>query len=150
MRIVRAGMDELDFLVRSQLALARETEGLMLDPDTVRLGVRAVLENPEKGSYRVVKASSGESIACTLILTEWSDWRNGGVLWIHSLYVDPAHRGKGVYRALYSEIQNEVGGDPGLRGIRLYVDKSNEAAKGAYRKLGMSADHYELFEWMKA
>ena len=149
MRIVRAGIEELDFLVRSQLALAMETESLLLDPGTVRLGVRAVLENPEKGSYRVVKAPYGDSIACALILTEWSDWRNGTVLWIHSLYVDPSHRGRGVYRALYAEIQNEVRTDPLLRGIRLYVDKTNESAKAAYLKLGMNADHYELFEWMK-
>jgi ribosomal protein S18 acetylase RimI-like enzyme len=149
MRIVRAGMEELDFLVRSQLALAQETESLLLDPETVRLGVRAVLENPEKGSYRVMKTSSGESIACALILTEWSDWRNGTVLWIHSLYVDPSYRGQGVYRKLYAEIQSEVGTDPRLRGIRLYVDKNNVSAKAAYLKLGMNADHYELFEWMK-
>ena len=38
---------------------------------------------------------------------------------------------------------------PGLRGLRLYVEKKNQPAQKVYRKLGMSDEHYHLFEWMK-
>jgi len=137
------------FLVAAQIAMAHETEGLKLDEKTVALGVGAVLLDPSKGRYYVVKNAMGETIACTLTLPEWSDWRNGTVLWIHSLYVRPENRGQGVYRALYAFLKEKVIADAGLMGIRLYVDQRNERACAVYEKLGMNADHYQLYEWMK-
>ena len=38
---------------------------------------------------------------------------------------------------------------PDFKGIRLYVDKRNAAARAVYERLGMTREHYELFEWMK-
>jgi RimJ/RimL family protein N-acetyltransferase len=31
----------------------------------------------------------------------------------------------------------------------LYVEKRNAAAQKVYERLGMSREHYEMFEWMK-
>jgi predicted GNAT family acetyltransferase len=42
-----------------------------------------------------------------------------------------------------------VNTDPDLRGIRLYVDKTNAVAKAVYQKLGMNGEHYQMYEWMK-
>ena len=36
-----------------------------------------------------------------------------------------------------------------LRGLRLYVDKSNDKAQKVYENLSMSGEHYHLYEWMK-
>jgi ribosomal protein S18 acetylase RimI-like enzyme len=36
-----------------------------------------------------------------------------------------------------------------LRGLRLYVDKSNANAQKVYEALGMSGEHYHLYEWLK-
>jgi GNAT superfamily N-acetyltransferase len=138
-----------DFIVSSQLRMALETEGLNLDPETVKLGVGAVLLDPSKGRYFVAEDREGSPIACLLTIPEWSDWRNRTVLWIHSLYVTPAWRGRGVYRKLYDFLKAMVLVDPGFAGLRLYVDKRNESAAQVYRKLGMTAEHYELFEWLK-
>jgi ribosomal protein S18 acetylase RimI-like enzyme len=148
-KILEAHASDHAFLVGAQLAMARETEGLKLDEETVGLGVGAVLLDSTKGRYYVVKNDSGERLACTLTIPEWSDWRNGTVLWIHSLYVRPEDRGRGVYRHLYSYLKEKVRLDPGLMGIRLYVDQRNERACAVYEKLGMSAEHYRLYEWMK-
>lgn len=131
-----------------QVAMARETEELDLDPPTVDRGVRAVFEDPAKGCYLVAE-EQGRVVACLLTLPEWSDWRNGTVLWIHSVYVVPEARGSGVFRAMYQYLVDEVGSDPGLRGLRLYVDRRNRAAQATYRRLGMSDQHYLLFEWLR-
>jgi ribosomal protein S18 acetylase RimI-like enzyme len=131
-----------------QVLMARETEGLELDPETVRLGVGAVFTDPTRGEYTVAEVD-GRIIGCLLVTFEWSDWRNGTVLWIQSLYVIAEMRGRGVYRALWEHLQARVQGSPGLRGIRLYVDKRNTAAQRVYERLGMTREHYELFEWMK-
>ena len=131
-----------------QILMARETEGMELDPETVDKGVAAVFADRSKGEY-FVAASGEQTVGCLLVTPEWSDWRNGTVLWIQSVYVIAEMRGRGVYRLLYEHVQDRVAASPALRGIRLYVDKRNTAAQGVYTRLGMTREHYELFEWMK-
>lgn len=131
-----------------QVRLAMESEGLALDAPTVGRGVQAVFENPALGTYYVA-AEGGRVLACLLVVNEWSDWRNGMVWWIHSLYVVPEARGRGVFRAMYEKLQSLIRQTPSLRGLRLYVDKRNVSAQKAYDALGMTAEHYYLYEWLK-
>lgn len=131
-----------------QLAMALETEKLKLDPAACALGVRGVFEEPHRGRYFVCE-KDGSVVGSLLIIPEWSDWRNGTVWWIHSVYVAPMERSRGVYSVLYQHLKKLVEADPSLRGLRLYVDKTNLHAQKVYRKLGMSDEHYQLYEWMK-
>jgi ribosomal protein S18 acetylase RimI-like enzyme len=137
-----------------QILMARETEDLDLDPATVHSGVLAVFDDPAKGSYWVAEPAGGAGaagpvVASLLTTAEWSDWRAATVLWIQSVYVLPEERGRGVYRALYEHLRREVESSPGLAGIRLYVDRRNTAAQRVYERLGMTREHYEMFEWLK-
>ncbi|WP_408098923.1 GNAT family N-acetyltransferase [Peredibacter sp. HCB2-198] len=132
-----------------QVKMAFETEnGLKLDPPTVEKGVTAVMDDPSKGKYWLAEVD-GQVVGCLLTVPEWSDWRNGNVLWIHSVYVHPDFRKYGVYKALYSHLKTMVQESPDLRGLRLYVDKTNMKAQDVYKKLGMTDEHYHLYEWMK-
>jgi len=135
-------------IVDLQLRMARETEDLELDLGTVTRGVDAAFADPSKGSYWIAERG-GRILGCLFTTYEWSDWRDGTVLWIQSLYVLPEARGRGIYRALYEHLKRRVEADPGLKGIRLYVDRRNEAAQRVYARLGMTREHYDLFEWMK-
>jgi ribosomal protein S18 acetylase RimI-like enzyme len=131
-----------------QILMARETEDLELDRSTVERGVAAVLADPGKGEYWLAE-EAGCVLACLLVTFEWSDWRNGTVLWVQSVYVLQEARGRGLYRRLYEHLKARVEAAPDLRGIRLYVDKRNAAAQRVYERLGMTREHYELFEWLK-
>lgn len=142
-----AKIEDFTFIVASQLAMAWETEGLRLEPETLKKGVHAVFDDPGKGEY-VIAEIEGQPVGMLLTLPEWSDWRNGKVLWVHSVYTLPEFRGQGIYRALYAEIQSRVKSGGEARGIRLYVEKSNHKAQKTYQKLGMSNDHYDLYEWL--
>ncbi len=147
--LVRSGrIGDLESIVGFQLQLAKETEDLDLDWETVRQGVQAVFENPSKGRYWIAEGS-GEAVGGLLTVPEWSDWRNGTVLWIHSVYIVPAARRLGVFRALYSSLKARVEDSESLYGLRLYVDKNNVPAQQVYGALGMDGEHYRLFEWMK-
>ena len=131
-----------------QVSMALETEQLILDKPTVIKGVEALFTDPSKGNYYV--AESDEGVVASLLITyEWSDWRNGTVIWIQSVYVIPGYRRRGVYSKLYSHVKQMVLDDKNLKGIRLYADKMNHSAQKAYKKLGMNADHYITFEWLK-
>lgn len=133
-------------LISFQQEMARETEDLELDPQVLAAGVRAVFDDPSKGTYWVA-VRAGQVLGGLLTLPEWSDWRNGRVLWIHSVYVIPEARGAGVFGTLFRALQQHVADTPGLRGLRLYVDKRNTSAQRVYERLGMARDHYHLYEW---
>jgi len=146
---VRAGRPEdAPAIVDFQLRMARETEDLELDRDTLTGGVEAVFADPRKGAYWVAERQ-GQLVGGLLTTFEWSDWRNGTILWIQSVYVVPEERGRGVYRALYEHLRAKVEADPALKGIRLYVDKRNAGAQRVYERLGMTREHYDTFEWLK-
>lgn len=81
---------DIDIIADFQVKTAHETENLKLDPPIVTQGVTAVLDDPSKGKYWLAERA-GEVVGCLLTVPEWSDWRNGTVLWIHSVYVHPAH-----------------------------------------------------------
>jgi len=145
---VRAGSQgDIDTIVAFQLRLARETEDLRLDRASVAQGVRAVVDDAAKGRYWLAE-EDGRVLGCLLTVPEWSDWRNGTVLWIHSLYVRPESRRRGVFRSLYRHLRRMVEEDDSLKGLRLYVNRRNAAAKKVYEAMGMDGQHYEMFEWL--
>lgn len=143
-----AAPHDAEAIVDFQLAMARETEDVSLDRVICTRGVRAVFADDAKGRYFVAE-EGGRVVASLLVTYEWSDWRDGVVWWIQSVYVRPELRGQGVYRGLYAHVQSMAKSDPHVRGIRLYVDKRNMPAQKVYAKLGMNGEHYLVFEWMK-
>jgi GNAT superfamily N-acetyltransferase len=147
--IRKAQYSDCNSLVRFQEEMAWDTERYKLDHEIVSKGVEAVLNNEALGTYYV--AISEEKVVGALLITyEWSDWRNGLVLWIQSVYVDSLHRKQGVYRSLHNHVKNLVVTDESLKGIRLYVDESNKEAREVYTRMGMNGEHYRVFEWMKS
>ncbi len=144
----QATPDDVSVIVDFQLAMALETEELELDRVVCSAGVQAVFDDPSRGRYFLAQ-SEGTVVASLMITYEWSDWRNGNVWWIQSVYVRPSFRGQRVYAGLYEHIQRLVQADDGIRGIRLYVDRRNVSAQTVYTRLGMNGEHYQVFEWMK-
>lgn len=147
-RIRPGRRDDAETIVSFQLRMAEETEGLSLDEAVVRRGVHAVFDDPAKGRYWLAEVDARVAGAL-LTVPEWSDWRSGTVLWIHSLYVLPAYRRRGVFRALFEHLRASVVEDDSLMGLRLYVDTRNRSAKSAYEAMGMDGEHYQMYEWLK-
>ena len=143
-----ARVGDIPVIVQFQLAMAKETEDLDLNPQVCEDGVRAVFLRPERGTYYVGELN-GFVVGSLLITQEWSDWRNGVVWWIQSVYVLPEFRKQGIYTGLYSHIQDISRNDDNVRAIRLYVDRRNVVAQSVYESLGMNGDHYQVFEWVK-
>ncbi len=81
-----------------------------------------------------------------MITTEWSDWRNGWIWWIQSVYVRHDARRQGVFRTLYEHVCATARADPGVVGLRLYVEQENHAAQQTYLQLGMERTGYLVLE----
>jgi GNAT superfamily N-acetyltransferase len=135
-------------LVAFNSAMALETEGKLLFPEVIGAGVRRLLARPASGFY-VVAERADEIIGALLITKEWSDWRNGDLWWIQSVYVQPEWRGRGIYRRLYRFVQRLAARQRAVVGFRLYVDRGNRRARAVYRALGMEETRYVVFEQLK-
>jgi GNAT superfamily N-acetyltransferase len=139
---------DIPALVDFQQRLATETESLTLDPVVLTQGMEAMFHDPTKGSYFVAVAN-GQIVGCHMVTYEWSDWRNGMVYWLQSVYVRQDFRKHGVFREMFNTLKARVMNDAGVKGLRLYVDKSNSRAQKVYTAMGMNGDHYSVFEIMK-
>jgi GNAT superfamily N-acetyltransferase len=135
---------DLHTIAEYNIAMALETERLVLEPDRVVEGVRAVLMDASKGRY-IVAEIDGRVAGQLMITYEWSDWRNGMFWWIQSVYVDLPFRGQKLFTSLYEYAKREAV-ECGSCGLRLYVEEENTVAQQTYAKLGMTMTPYEMME----
>ncbi len=144
MNIRSATLADLETIVGFNARLASESEGIELDTERLRAGVKNLLQDENRGFYLLAESTDG--ILGQLGMTfEWSDWRNGVFWWLQSVYVRPESRRLGILSALYSHVQ-ELASSQAVCGIRLYVEKNNISAKKAYQNLGIHPTVWEMYE----
>ena len=141
----RAGPGDAAVIVEFNQRLAQESEGKALDPAVLAAGVAAGLADPHKALYFLAE-EGGEALGQVMLTTEWSDWRNGWIWWVQSVYVRQDARRRGVFRALYEYVHAQAKAGPGVVGLRLYVEQNNVAAQQTYQRLGMERTGYLVLE----
>jgi len=144
-KIRKAALGDLPVIADFNVRLAHESEDLALDPVRVEAGVGALLIDPAKGIYYVAEVA-GAVAGQVMITYEWSDWRNGTIWWIQSVYVKPEFRHAGVFRALFNHLQSLARSREDVCTLRLYVHADNTRASRSYERLGMTRTKYEVFE----
>jgi len=77
-----------------------------------------------------------------MVTREWSDWRNGWMWWLQSVYVLPSRRGSGVFRNLLDHVTSIAQSEKNIVGLRLYVEQENQAAQETYRRTGFADSRY--------
>ena len=125
--------------------LADETEHKQLNPDTITIGVQTLLSRPQLGRY-FVACLEDRVIGQIMHTREWSDWRNGEIWWLQSVYVLGEFRQQGVFRALFAHLERLARSSPTVIGLRLYVEEHNTLAQEAYVKLGLKKAGYTVME----
>ena len=144
-----ASPDDARIIIDFNLALASESEDLVLSREIVERGVAHALADPALALYFVAEddmPGGRRIVGQTMVTYEWSDWRDGMFWWIQSVFVDPAQRKHGVFRAIYKHIEAAARADATACGIRLYVEDNNLRAKQTYHALGMARGGYEVLE----
>jgi ribosomal protein S18 acetylase RimI-like enzyme len=144
-RIRDARPEDLEVIVRFNVHLARETEGKRLPEARLRSGVERLLAQPSRGRYFLAEVD-GEIVGSTMLTSEWTDWRDGWFWWIQSVWVEPNHRRRGVFAALYAHVERLARENPDVRGLRLYVEGDNQRAQDTYGALGMRMTGYRVME----
>jgi GNAT superfamily N-acetyltransferase len=134
-------------IVEFNRCLALETEAKTLDRIVLETGVSRALDDPERLRYWVAEIGGpARVIGQAAITREWSDWRNGWLWWLQSVYIAAPYRGRGIFRALFQHIRREARADPAVVGLRLYVENSNSPAQLTYQSLGMRPAPYSVYE----
>jgi GNAT superfamily N-acetyltransferase len=146
--IRRAELSDAATIIEFNCRLAQESENKKLDPARITPGVRAVLTDPGKGVYFVATGPDQQMAGQMMVTCEWSDWRNGWIWWIQSVYVHAGARRQGVFRSLFEHVAQAAQQAPDVIGLRLYVDHDNIAAQQTYVQLGMSRSNYLVLEKM--
>jgi GNAT superfamily N-acetyltransferase len=137
--------DDAVVIAEFNAAMAKETEGIELDRECLRIGTEALLADASKGLYYIAEFH-GKAIGQLMITYEWSDWRNATFWWIQSVYIHPNYRKQGVFRALYRYVGSIARNRGDVCGLRLYVDQSNKRAQQTYEALGMKRSHYQMMD----
>lgn len=143
--IRQAVLGDAPVIAEFNLRLAEESENLRLDPVCVEAGVDALLRDPGKGLYFVAE-TEGTVVGQVMITYEWSDWRNGNLWWLQSVYVKPEFRRFGIFRRLFEYLQKTALEQKDVRSLRLYMHAENTRARQSYERLGMKQTQYEVFE----
>ena len=90
--------------------------------------------------------AGGVVVGQVMITYEWSDWRNGNIWWLQSVYVKEGFRQSGIFRALFNHLKQLAVARPDVCGLRLYMHADNTRARQSYERLGMKRTKYEVFE----
>jgi GNAT superfamily N-acetyltransferase len=144
--VIRAARrNDRDLMAGWAVAMALESELKRLPLDIVTRGIQAGLDDPARANYFIAEIA-GEPVGTVMVTPEWSDWRDGWWWWIQSVYVAPAHRRKGVFRALFDHVRNLAATTGGVRGLRLYVERDNAGAQRTYEFVGMKDAGYRMYE----
>jgi GNAT superfamily N-acetyltransferase len=144
----RAKVEDCECLVEFNCALARETEGRELNRTIVTRGVRRAFEQGDEAVY-FVACRDTEIVGSLMLTREWSDWRDGWLVWIQSVYVVPQQRGRGVFRTLLQHASELAHRDPDVVGLRLYVENENQRAQSVYLRSGFSDPGYKVLEKLR-
>lgn len=140
-----AGLDDAHMLAEFNWRIAVETEGKELDRSRVTRGVRRGLQLEHEVRYFVAESVDGP-LGCLMLTREWSDWRDGWLIWIQSVYVRPEYRGQGVFRSLLEHVRLLLQQEQDVVGLRLYVEAENQRAQDVYRRTGFSDPNYRVLE----
>jgi ribosomal protein S18 acetylase RimI-like enzyme len=140
-----ASTDDVEFIAECNYRLAEETEDKSLDRDVLVSGIRRGLDNTGLCRYFVAEVG-GRPAGTTMLTYELTDWRDGVIWWLQSVYVLEEFRNTGVFRTVYKHIEGLARRSPEVRALRLYVRRDNERALKTYRALGMDFAGYEVLE----
>ncbi len=143
MKIRLACKDDAEIITTQNIALAKESEGIILNPQTTLSGVTSLLLDVTKGFYLV--AEEHKNVIGQLMITpEWSDWRDKPIWWVQSVYVQEPWRNKGVFTQLLNHVK-ELAGKEGVAFLRLYVHDQNVPALNTYEKTGWHREPYMVY-----
>jgi GNAT superfamily N-acetyltransferase len=138
-----AQLEDLNTLVTFTRMEALHAEGIELNPEMMRKGVKAALDDSTIARYWVLENDDGEIIGSVSVVKEWSNWNAGFYWWVQSMFIAPEYRAQKLMSHLIETVRETAKKENALD-IRLLVHQDNRRAQKAYRREGFSNAPYEI------
>jgi ribosomal protein S18 acetylase RimI-like enzyme len=136
-----AGPADCDALL-PMLARFNASQGYAFDDAVARAALAALLARAELGRvYRIERG--GETAGYVALTFGWSLEWGGRDAFVDEIWVEPAHRQRGLGRAALRALMDEARG-LGVRALHLEVEAENEAGQALYRSEGFSGSERRL------
>jgi len=110
--------------------------------ETTEADLQAALFADEPQVFAHVAEADGQVVGFALWYVTFSTWTGKHGIWLEDLFVQPAHRGSGLGKALLAELAS-ICVERDYRRLEWWVLDWNEPAKGFYDSLGAEA----MDEW---
>ena len=118
-------------LVEFEIKLAKETEAIDLDPQTVKKSIEYLAQKTDfENCFVKLEPETGKPIGSLILVYE-----NKEVFWGISAYVEENYRKQGVFRDLFEKSINHSK-EKNVKAIKLCVEKNNLRAIKAHEKMG--------------
>jgi len=143
LRVRPALISDLSTIVDFISEEAIEAEGRKQDRATLERGIGTALIDNSVARYWLLVDDTDTACGRTSVVKEWSDWNAGFYWWIQSMYIAPAHRGKGYLDVLIGTVADAARDERCLE-LRLYVHNQNKSAIRAYEKVGFTNSPYVM------
>ena len=141
-----ATADDAESIVDFNYRLAAESERKILDREVLSRGVGRGFDHPGLCRYFIAEVD-GEPAGMTMLTYELTDWKDGVIWWLQSVFVRPRFRKSGVFRAIFAHIKTLAQTDPDARALALYVKRYNQRAIEVYTAVGMNDGNYHVMEY---
>ena len=141
-----ATVEDVESIVDFNYRLAAESERKILDRDVLTSGVRRGFGHPELCRYFIAEVN-GDPAGMTMLTYELTDWQDGVIWWLQSVFVRPRYRKSGVFRSVYDHIKALALASPDARALALYVKRYNQRAIETYKAMGMVDGDYDVMEY---
>lgn len=140
-RIEPSDVDTVVKLVHELAAYERSAEKCMLTSEQLH----EALFGESPALFAHVAESGGTVVGCALWFLNFSTWDGKHGIYLEDLYVQPAHRGSGLGRALLAALAEECV-RRGYTRLQWWVLNWNTPSIGFYRSLGaVPMDEWTVF-----
>ena len=104
-KVEKGTMADARTIAEFQIDMALESEGTVLNRETILNGVSEGLSDSAKGTYYLIRTEDGQTAGSLFLTKEWSDWNNCWYWWIQSVFIRPEYRRKGAFSYLYETVR---------------------------------------------
>ena len=126
--------DDLPTVVRFVRALA-EYENLLHEAKGEEADFAASLFGASPRAHALIAEVADDAVGLCVWYRTFSTFTARHGIWVEDVFVDPAHRGKGIGRAIFKRLAQQVKAEGGSR-LEWNVLDWNEPAIAAYRAMG--------------